>query len=180
MLVVDGSQSIMPDNFDTLIRFVVRVTRQFDISPEATRMGLVQFSDRSKVEIGLGDITDEGALETRIMNITYQNGGDTFTGEAIRLATDQLLNSLQARNVSKLMFLFTDGQPTRRDNAIRAGEEARNENITITAVGIAITVQDALNMITGSSDRVLLVETFSDELLNDIIDDLTTQACPSM
>ena len=180
MLVVDGSQSIMPDNFDTLIQFVVRVTRQFDISPEATRMGLVQFSDRSDVEIGLGNITDEGALETRIMNIMYQNGGDTFTGEAIRQATDQLLHSPQARNVSKLMLLFTDGEPTRSNNAVSAGEEARNENITITAVGIAITGQDALNMITGSSDRVLLVETFNEELLNDIIDDLTTQACPSM
>ena len=57
MLVVDGSTSIMPNNFDTLIQFVVRVTRQFDISPEATRMGLVQFSDRSDVEIGLGNST---------------------------------------------------------------------------------------------------------------------------
>ena len=78
------------------------------------------------------------------------------------------------------MLLFTDGEPTRSNNAVSAGEEARNENITITAVGIAITGQDALNMITGSSDRVLLVETFNEELLNDILDDLTTQACPSM
>ena len=78
------------------------------------------------------------------------------------------------------MLLFTDGEPTRSNNAVSAGEEARNENITITAVGITINGQDTLNMITGSSDRVLLVETFNEELLNVIIDDLTTQACPSM
>ena len=180
MLVVDGSGSIRPQNFVNLIGFVVRVTRQFDISPERTRMGLIQFSEQSDIEISLGSITDEGALEREIMNITYQNGGETFTGVAIRQATNELLNSSQARNVSKLMLLFTDGKPARTNDAVSAGEEARNENITITAVGITINGQDTLNMITGSSDRVLLVETFNEELLNDILDDLTTQACPSM
>ena len=184
MLVVDGSASIRPQNFVNLIEFVVRVTRQFDISPERTRMGLVQFSEQSDLEISLGSITDDGELEREIMNIMYQNGGDTFTGVAIRQATRELLNSSQARNVSKLMFLFTDGNPTEPPNAISAGVEARNENITITAVGIAISnspsAQETLREITGSSDRVLLVETFNEEQLNDIIDDLTTQSCPSM
>ena len=184
MLVVDGSGSINSVNFATLIEFVVRVTRQFDISPERTRMGLVQFSEPSVLEIGLGTITDDGDLERAIMNIMYQDGGNTNTGAAIRLATNELFNSPQARDdVSKLMFLFTDGAPTNEADAVSAGDEARNRSITITAVGIAITsaiAQNTLIQITGSNDRVLLVQNFNEEQLNEILNELTTQSCPSM
>ena len=184
MLVVDGSGSITSGNFVTLMGFVVRVTRAFDISPERTRMGLVQFSQLSVLEIGLGNATDDGELERQIGNIMYQDGGNTNTGPAIRLATDELFDSSLARDdVSKLMFLFTDGTPTDTAVAVSAGEEARNRGITITAVGIAITsavAQNTLLQITGSGERVLLVENFNEEQLNDILDELTTQSCPSM
>ena len=184
MLVVDGSASITPVNFETLIEFVVRVTRQFDISPERTHMGLVQFSQLSFLEIGLGTITDDGDLERAIMNIRYQEGGSTNTGAAIRQATNELFNSPQARDVSKLMFLFTDGNPTNETDAEIASEEARSRDITITAVGITInpgTVAESnLRAITDNNDRVLLVQNFNEEQLNDILNELTTQSCPSM
>ena len=183
MLVVDGSQSIMPENFATLIDFAIRVTRQFDVSPERTHMGLIQFSDRSDIEIGLGTFTDERELEREIGNITYQNGGDTFTGVAIRQATNQLFNSPEARNVAKLMLLFTDGVPSVPSDAVSASDEARSRGITITAVGIAINsglAQRILRDITGSDERVFQVETFNEEQLNDVVEDLTIQACLSM
>ena len=183
MLVVDGSQTVMPENFVTLIRFVVTVTRQFLISPEATHVGLIQFSVPIDLEIGLGTITNGRALEMNITNIMYQSGGDTNTGPAIQQATNELLNSPQARNVSKIMFLFTDGIANSPSDAVSAGEAARREKIIITAVGIGITSASArenLQQITGSNNRVLLVENFNEEQLNDIIDDLTTQSCPSM
>ena len=185
MLVVDGSGSIMPGNFDTLIEFVVRVTRQFIISPERTRMGLIQFSEQSDLEIPLGIFPDVRILEILIRNTEYQNGGSTNTGAAIRQATNELFNSPLARDdVSKLMFLFTDGNPTNATDAEIASDEARNRDITITAVGITInpgTVAESnLREITGSNDRVLLVQNFNEEQLNDILDELTTQSCPSM
>ena len=181
MLVVDGSGSIGTENFDTLINFVVRVTRQFDVSPERTHMGFIQFSERSKVEIGLGNITDERGFERAIGNIVYQNGVFTNTGEAIREATDQLFDSPEARDVSKLMFLFTDGVPIIPSDAVNAGDEARRRGITITAVGITIIpgsiAEFNLMDITGSDQRVFLVETFNEEQLNDVVENLTTQAC---
>ena len=184
MLVVDGSGSITPVNFETLIEFVVRVTRQFDISPERTRMGLVQFSQLSFLEIGLGTITDDGDLERAIMNIVYQNGGSTNTGAAIRQATNELFNSPQARDVSKLMLLFTDGNPTNATDAESASNEARSRDITITAVGITINpgsvAESNLRAITDNNDRVLLVQNFNGEQLNEILDEFTTQSCPSM
>ena len=184
MLVVDGSQTVTSENFDTLIRFVVTVTRQFQISPEATRIGLIQFSGQTVLEIGLGNITDGIELEMNIMNIEYQNGGDTNTGPAIREATDQLLNSSQARNVSKFMFLFTDGIPNSPSAARSAGEAAVRENIIITAVGIGIAdspaARENLQHITGNNDRVLLVDDFNEGQLNEIVDELSTQSCPSM
>ena len=184
MLVVDGSGSITPVNFETLIEFVVRVTRQFDISPERTHMGLVQFSQLSFLEIGLGTITDDGDLERAIMNIVYQNGGSTNTGAAIQQATNELFNSPQARDVSKLMLLFTDGNPTNATDAEIASNEARSRDITITAVGITINpgsvAESNLRAITDNNDRVLLVQNFNGEQLNEILDEFTTQSCPSM
>ena len=184
MLVVDGSGSIMAANFATLIRFVVTVTQQFVISPNATHVGLIQFSGPIALEIGLGTITNGRELEMNIMNIRYQNGGDTNTGPAIRQATNQLLNSSQARNVSKFMFLFTDGIANSQLQAKSAGEAAVRENIIITAVGIGIAGSAAarqnLEQITGSNDRVLLVDDFNEGQLNEIVDELSTQSCPSM
>ena len=185
MLVVDGSGSINSVNFATLIEFVVRVTRQFDISPDCTHMGLIQFSEQSDLEIGLGNITDDGELERAIMNIVYQNGVAKNTGKAIRQATNQLFNSSQARDdVSKVIFLFTDGAPTNPSDAENAGDNARKFCINIIIFGITINpgsvAENNLREITDSNDRVLLVQTFNETQLNNILDELTTQSCPSM
>jgi len=183
MLVVDGSASVNfynPNNFNTLIEFVVRVTREF---PDSTHMGLVQFSEQSELLIRLGNITDERELECAIRNITYQDGGDRNTGTAIRQATNELFNTANARDyVSKLMLLFTDGAPTNPISARNAGEDAREMGVEITAVGINIDSAIALPHlveITGSQDRVLLVDDFHEDQLDAIVDELTGQVCQS-
>ena len=177
MLVVDGSGSISSDNFDTLIEIVVQVTRKYVIGPESTHMGLIQFNEQSDLEIGLGNIMNDGELERAIRNIV-QNGGNTNTGEAIRQATNQLFNSPQARdNVSKFMFMFTDGVSNNQRDTENAAIDARNMGIQITAVGINVrpesTAESHLSQITGSNYSVLLVQNFNEEQLN-------AQSCPSM
>ena len=185
MLVVDSTGSINSVNFDTLIQFVVQVTRQFVIAPESTRVGLIQFSEQSDLEIGLGNITNDGELERAIKNVLHQNGGKTNTGAAIRQAINQLFNSPRASDdVSKLMFLFTVGAPTNSSDAENAGINARNLDIQITAIGINIAhgsrAEDHLELITGSEDRLLLVEEFDEKQLNETLAEFMAQSCPSM
>ena len=54
VLLVDGSKSVRPQNFELVKRFVNQIVDFLDVSPEGTRVGLVQFSSRVRTEFPLG------------------------------------------------------------------------------------------------------------------------------
>lgn len=106
--VVDGSSSVGTDNFRTVLQFVANISREFEISDTATRVGVVQYTYDQRLEFGFGEHNTREAVSSAVKNIRYWSGG-TSTGEAITYASKHLFSKSKP-NKRKLMIVITDGR----------------------------------------------------------------------
>ncbi|NXU68793.1 MATN4 protein, partial [Horornis vulcanius] len=53
VMVIDGSKSVRPQNFELVKQFVNRIVDLLEVSPHGTRVGLVQYSSRVRTEFPL-------------------------------------------------------------------------------------------------------------------------------
>ncbi|XP_072354582.1 vitrin-like [Scyliorhinus torazame] len=147
--VVDGSSSVGTGNFHTILQFVANISKAFEISDTATRVGAVQYTYEQRLEFGFDQHSTKEAITTAIKNIRYWSGG-TSTGEAISYALKHLFSKSKA-NKRKLMIVITDG---RSYDDVRAPALAAQRNGVIAyAVGIAWAAMDELEYIATDPDK---------------------------
>lgn len=83
VFLMDGSNSIHPDDFQKMKGFLVSVVQDFDVSLNRVRIGVAQFSDSYRSEFLLGTFTGEREISTQIEGI-QQIFGYTHIGDALR------------------------------------------------------------------------------------------------
>jgi uncharacterized protein YegL len=131
VLLVDGSKSVRPQNFELVKRFVNQIVDFLDVSPEGTRVGLVQFSSRVRTEFPLGRYGTAAEVKQAVLAVEYMERG-TMTGLALRHMVEHSFSEAQGArprdlNVPRVGLVFTDGRS--QDDisvwAARAKEEGR-------------------------------------------------------
>lgn len=132
VLLVDGSKSVRPQNFELVKRFVNQIVDFLDVSPEGTRVGLVQFSSRVRTEFPLGRYGTAAEVKQAVLAVEYMERG-TMTGLALRHMVEHSFSEAQGArprelNVPRVGLVFTDGRS--QDDisvwAARAKEEGRS------------------------------------------------------
>ena len=184
MLIVDGSETINqndqpgePSSFSILQSVLVRLTKQFSISNQSVLMGLIQFSNITSVPVPLGSIDNGVDMEQAILDVTYQNGEDTLTGQALGEGAMQL-QSFGREGARKQIILLTDGAPTRYDFTLR--EAARIRNFThIITVGINLVASTQETLMAISSDNAVITANNVQELDNEV-EEIIRSACPGI
>ncbi|XP_055722779.1 vWFA and Collagen domain-containing protein [Salvelinus fontinalis] len=161
--IIDGSSSVGTPDFDLAKRWLVNITRGFDVSSRHTQVGVVQYSDTPRLEIPLGKHLSSQELVGAINTIGYL-GGNTQTGRAIKFATQHVFpfsNRTQpARN--RIAVVLTDGRS--QDDVVDAAVEAKAQNIILFAVGVGneITNSELVSMANKPpSTYVLYAEDYS-------------------
>lgn len=113
--VVDGSSSVHyygESNFQMMKDFTKNLTRSFDVSSGATRVGVIVYSTNSTVAFTLDKHSSDQDVEEAIDTIAYPGGG-TYTGNALKEAANSLFNAALVRdNVAKVLVVITDGVST--------------------------------------------------------------------
>lgn len=114
VLLVDGSKSVRPQNFELVKRFVNQIVDFLDVSPEGTRVGLVQFSSRVRTEFPLGRYGTAAEVKQAVLAIEYMERG-TMTGLALRHMVEHSFSEAQGArprvlNVPRVGLVFTDGR----------------------------------------------------------------------
>lgn len=114
VLLVDGSKSVRPQNFELVKRFVNQIVDFLDVSPEGTRVGLVQFSSRVRTEFPLGRYGTAEEVKQAVLAIEYMERG-TMTGLALRHMVEHSFSEAQGArprvlNVPRVGLVFTDGR----------------------------------------------------------------------
>ncbi|XP_051880460.1 vitrin isoform X2 [Pristis pectinata] len=147
--VVDGSSSVGTGNFRTVLQFVANISREFEISDTATRVGVVQYTYEQRLEFGFGEHNTREAVDSAIKNIRYWSGG-TSTGEAITYASKHLFSKSKP-NKRKLMIVITDGRSY--DDVQTPALAAHRNGVIAYAVGIAWAAMDELEYIATDPDK---------------------------
>ncbi len=164
--IIDSSGSIRDnnppdrsyDNWELQLQFLSQLVNLFAISPEATKIGAVVFSERVFLEFSLDTYTDAQSVKNAINAIDYL-GQTTNTPEGLRVTKDQCFNTANGDrpNIPNLAIFISDGvpfPPERRDPAIREAEALKNAGVSVVAIGVTEIIDKDLLRIISSLPQV--------------------------
>nr|CAB3232764.1 collagen alpha-6(VI) chain-like [Phallusia mammillata] len=187
VFVVDGSSSVSRDDFRLAKQWIHNMTLNFDVSPDTTRVAVVQYSTEPRTEFELDSYEDSRGVVRGINHMQHMSG-NTQTGKALRYVIDQVF--VRARpGSSKVAIVISDGRS--QDEAKQAAAALQTEGIATFAVGVGdmtssggvSELRQIANM-ADDSDSVFMVEDFQSigkiqEKLIEAVCEQTVKECPT-
>lgn len=131
MLVLDGSGSIAPSDFELARRFARTVVNSCLFVP-GSRAGVVEYSTTARLVQGLSGDRGEVDLSLRAL---IQSGGATATGSAINLAQSHLTSN-QRQGAKNVIIVLTDGESNTGPDPIATANAARAAGSKLFAIGV--------------------------------------------
>ncbi|XP_072042608.1 uncharacterized protein [Amphiura filiformis] len=176
---MDGSGSVGSGNFDTAKIFVTRVADGFNIGPNNTRVGVIQYSSSPVMEFDFDDFSTNADVQAAVTAISYQGGG-THTGAAISHMTSTLFDSsrgarLRSLNIPRVAVIITDGRSG--DSVLGPANAARDADITMFAIGVANYDQGELDEIANDPNSEFAFTADNFNVIENIRNLIGTAAC---
>ncbi|PAV59374.1 hypothetical protein WR25_03507 [Diploscapter pachys] len=182
VFLIDGSGSIGSYVFkNEVLRFVREFVELFEIGPDQTRVGLIQYSDQIRHEFDLNQHPTKSQVLRAITDTQYLTGL-TRTGAAIQHMVSEGFSERrgarpQSPDISRVAIILTDGRS--QDNVTGPAEAARKLKINTFAIGVTDHVlASELESIAGSPNRWFYVSKFKD-LDTRLRSMIQKAACPS-
>ncbi|XP_078508319.1 matrilin-4 isoform X3 [Lissotriton helveticus] len=180
VFVIDGSKSVRPQNFELVKQFVTKIVDSLAISPQGTRVGLVQYSSRVRTEFDLNQFKTAKDVKDAVLNIEYMEKG-TMTGLALEHMVEQSFSEAAgarplSKNVPRIGLVFTDGRS--QDSISEWAKKAKEAGITMYAVGVGKAVEDELKEIASEPVHKHFYYTSDFTAINHIAEDLKLNVCP--
>ncbi|XP_061542919.1 matrilin-4 isoform X2 [Phycodurus eques] len=149
VLVIDGSKSVRPHNFELVKKFVNEVVDTLDVSEHGTRVGLVQYSSRVRAEFTLDRFHSADDIKAAVMKIEYMEKG-TMTGLALAHMLESSFSEAEgarpsARGIPRIGLVFTDGRS--QDDVSEYAKKAKRAGIVMYAVGVGKALEEELRQI---------------------------------
>uniref|UniRef100_A0A8C9B4P1 Matrilin-4 n=1 Tax=Prolemur simus TaxID=1328070 RepID=A0A8C9B4P1_PROSS len=180
VLLVDGSKSVRPQNFELVKRFVNQIVDFLDVSPDGTRVGLVQFSSRVRTEFPLGRYGTAAEVKQAVLAVEYMERG-TMTGLALRHMVEHSFSEAQgarprALNVPRVGLVFTDGRS--QDDISVWAARAKEEGIVMYAVGVGKAVEEELREIASEPAELHVSYSPDFSTMTHLLENLRGSICP--
>ncbi|XP_060724376.1 matrilin-4 isoform X3 [Tachysurus vachellii] len=180
VLLIDGSKSVRPQNFELIKQFVNQVVDQLDISAHGTRVGLVQYSSRVRTEFPLSMYKSKKEIKAAVMKVAYMEKG-TMTGLALKHLVHHSFSEAEgaraaSRNIPRVGLVFTDGRS--QDDITEWAKKAKESGITMYAVGVGKAVEDELREIASEPVEKHFFYTSDFTAINQIAENLKLNVCP--
>lgn len=164
VFVIDSSRSVRPFEFETMRQFLVGLLRGLDVGPNATRVGVIQYSSQVQSVFRLGAFSRREDMERAIRALVPLAQG-TMTGLAIQYAMNVAFSVAEGARppearVPRIAVIVTDGRP--QDRVAEVAAQARARGIEIYAVGVQRADVGSLRAMASPplDEHVFLVESF--------------------
>ncbi|ESO92425.1 hypothetical protein LOTGIDRAFT_233176 [Lottia gigantea] len=183
--VLDSSTSVYINDFRfKMLTFVRDVIHSFDISPEATRVGLVTYSDDVNPVFGLKAHRNKASLLKAIQpeSVEYLSGS-TNTAEAIKyVRTEGFKRGGSVRpDAAHVIIIITDGISKDPEYTKLEAKRARAEGADIFAIGVGkFTDDEELKGIASDPDSKYLFSVNNYAALNTIRNLLARETCDAI
>ncbi|CAL9704933.1 unnamed protein product [Knipowitschia caucasica] len=181
VLVIDGSKSVRPQNFELVKKFVNQVVDSLDVSAHGTRVGLVQYSSRVRTEFPLNMYHTADEIKAAVMKVEYMEKG-TMTGLALKHMLENSFAEAEgarpaSRNIPRIGLVFTDGRS--QDDITEYAKKAKEAGITMYAVGVGKAVEDELREIASDPVEKHFYYTTDFSAISTIAENLKLNVCPA-
>jgi collagen type VI alpha len=182
IFILDSSGSIKIENWKFVLNFVNEAIKRMDVSPRATRVGLVTFGNRAHIIFNLNNFTTSDEMypivsAARFLDENTNTSGGLYAARSI-MFTEENGDRPKAPNMA---IVITDGESTYDHNkTIPYAQEAKNEGILMISIGVGDKVsKDELEGIAsvGGDGKPLVFQVGSYDMLIQIQDTLARVAC---
>ncbi|XP_052252197.1 collagen alpha-1(XII) chain-like isoform X2 [Dreissena polymorpha] len=175
VVVIDGSGSIVKEDFRAQLQFVSDMVMDLNASARA-RVAVVAFSDEVYEYVYLQQYLNKTALAKRVLQFTQQ-GLATYTGEALKFVVEEVLNAVNGDrpNAKDVVLVVTDGKSTDPGDLLIYAEQLKQKASKVFAVGVGSYELSELKEI--ASDPAYVYEVDSFDALDSISDNLRRESC---
>ncbi|XP_055763823.1 matrilin-4-like [Salvelinus fontinalis] len=176
VLLIDGSKSVRPQNFELVKQFVNQVVDSLDVSAHGTRVGVVQYSSHVRTEFALKMYEKANDIKKAVMNVEYMEKG-TMTGLALKHMVENSFSEAEGarKNIPRVGLVFTDGRS--QDDITEWAKKAKEAGITMYAVGVGKAVEDELREIASEPLDKHFFYTTDFTFINQIAENLKLNVC---
>ena len=147
---LDGSDSLTTLQFEKVQEFVRTFVRSLTISRNAAQIGVIEYSDRAKIEVALNESSNSASLDYAILYIGQSGGRKADTVAMLRKATDELfsLEGGARPGVPRFLVVLTGGKDAPSKDLEDAVRKAKENGIRTLVVDIGDTMDvDALKVL---------------------------------
>ncbi|XP_063054482.1 collagen alpha-4(VI) chain-like [Engraulis encrasicolus] len=168
--LVESSAMISPADFHNMTHFIKFLMDQFELGPDAVRMGLVQYGTEPKLLFRLSGDNKHDMITKIDASMVEVGGGTAETGKALRYVS-QLFDPSKGLGgrpgVPHILVVVSQGKATDAAAAADvadAAERLKGQGVLIYAVGISNEEnrEDTFILGSGVSNKRFLLEDFSE------------------
>ena len=136
-ILIDGSRSIKPYNFKKVKTFLVNLVKSFKIGYYNTRVALVQFSTKARVEFYLKSSRSKQQVINAIRRLRQMKRG-TYLHRGFYLVRTRVFqrSTGDRARVPNTVILVTDGKSRYFRSAKKEALRLKRKGVTIVSVGI--------------------------------------------
>uniref|UniRef100_A0A3B3YEH4 VWFA domain-containing protein n=1 Tax=Poecilia mexicana TaxID=48701 RepID=A0A3B3YEH4_9TELE len=161
IFLTESSERISAEDFRKMKEFMKSVVTKSIVGLNDMRVGVMQFSTRTKVEFRLNQYFSKDEILEAIDNMKQQNGG-VETGRALT-EVSQFFSEGGRRSfrVPQILMVITDGAATNPDNLRKNSDALRANNITVFSIGVENANKTELLIMAGNNQsNVFYVDKF--------------------
>ena len=191
-IILDNSGSV-DDEYETVKSAAKAIMRNFNVSMDNTRVGLVEFDEGAYIHLHLTESISNDHVETLFDQRYNPIGSGTWISGGLDLMRTSVFNESSGmrsavEGIPRVVFLISDGEQTIKgndDTAIAAAEALRRErNVTLYAIGVGSAEKSTMRAIAGSTDRYFVGEWhdliyFALRALQGVCNSIVPPPCPA-
>uniref|UniRef100_UPI00398F7519 collagen alpha-3(VI) chain-like isoform X2 n=1 Tax=Pristiophorus japonicus TaxID=55135 RepID=UPI00398F7519 len=161
VFLFDGSSTVGPV-FPSVRNFISRIVDNLDIGSDKVRVGVVQYSDDSRVEFLLNAYTTKPEVQAAVRNLQLKGGRNINIGKALNYVTNNLFTkpsgSRIQEDVPQFLILLTSGKST--DPVTQASLALKQAGIAPFSIGSRDADAGELQQISLSPDYIYRINDF--------------------
>uniref|UniRef100_UPI00398ED833 matrilin-4-like n=1 Tax=Pristiophorus japonicus TaxID=55135 RepID=UPI00398ED833 len=179
VFIIDGSRSLGAQNFQSVKQFVSSMVDALEVAPNATRVGLVQYSTKVRTEFPLRRYSTASDVKAAVSRARYIG-----RGPVAGLALGQIFKHsfkvaegarALAENIPKVVVVFTDGRA--QDDLAVWANKAKQNGVNIYAVGVGKAIEAVLQQIASFPQDEHLYYAKDVRTMGEIAEKLKAQIC---